>query len=184
MKKLNNQIFSKTLNTPHSSPYKRDDKMKRKPNLSELKTITNSKLLLAFTILIVGTLAYFFITNLTTCQDLTCFKESLTTCKKTTLIREEQNMVWEYQIIGNGPGDTCKVKTTLLKVIEGKAESQTLQGKSMTCNYPISTLNLPEDDISTCTGPLREELQELIIQRMHNYLIKNIGEIKEDFKDF
>jgi hypothetical protein len=54
----------------------------------------------------------------------------------------------------------------------------------MTCNYPISTLNLPEDDISTCTGPLREELQELIIQRMHNYLIQNIGEIKEDFKDF
>ena len=54
----------------------------------------------------------------------------------------------------------------------------------MLCDYPISTNGFPEDDITKCSGPLREELQELIIQRMHNYLLKNIGEIREDFEGF
>jgi len=52
----------------------------------------------------------------------------------------------------------------------------------MLCIIPKEEISFPEKDISRCTGLLKEEMQDLIIQRMHNYLLKNVGQISQEFE--
>ena len=72
----------------------------------------------------------------------------------------------------------------ILKMMEGTIDSENLQGMKMICTVSKGETQFPEKDISRCSGELREELQDLIIQRMHNYLLKNVGEIQQEFQGF
>ena len=65
---------------------------------------------------------------------------------------------------------------------EGTIEADKLQGKKMVCTVQKGETQFPEKNIAQCTGELKEELQDIIIQRMHNYLLQNVGEIKEEFE--
>ena len=56
-----------------------------------------------------------------------------------------------------------------------------LQNKEMVCIVSKGNSQTIEEDVSKCSGVLKGELQDIIIQRMHNYLLENIGEIKEEF---
>ena len=71
--------------------------------------------------------------------------------------------------------------TVLLRLIDGKTSFEKLLGKSMVCTVLTDDRGFPEENLNDCSGPLREEYQELIIQRMHNYLIENIGQINDEF---
>src|SRR3989344_7068574 len=150
----------------------------------EFGAITKLRLVLALGILIVGVVIYLFVTQEHICQDFECFRESMTSCKKTVFIREDLDMVWEYTIKSRGVSDSCMVEVKLLKVIEGKVEAQDLVTKSMLCDYPVASNYFPEDVITRCSGILKEDLQELIIKRMHDYLITHIGTIEEEFSRF
>ena len=86
-------------------------------------------------------------------------------------------------IEGNSKGDYCKIQVKLLEVKQGTIDSEILEGKKMTCLQLKGDTRFPEKDISSCTGKLKEELQDLIIQRMHNYLLENVGEIQESFSE-
>lgn len=123
---------------------------------------------------------YYFFLKTKSCENLDCFRNSLKNCKRASYIKEDSLGVWYYDIKG-GAKDSCNIKVKLLKLKQGKIDMEHLQNKEMTCNV-INSENFPEEDISRCSGVLKEELQELIIQRMHNYLLQNLGEIKEEFK--
>jgi hypothetical protein len=50
----------------------------------------------------------------------------------------------------------------------------------MTCYLPIGDDRVPEADISVCHGILKEELQAIIIEKLHLYVVENIGEISSE----
>jgi len=117
------------------------------------------------------------------CNDKDCFDNAMLKCKKVSLIKEYEEASWLYRIIGGSGEDNCRVEVKLLKLKEGSIDSEKLQGKSMICDV-LKTETRPEQDTSKCSGVLKEELQDIIIKRMHEYILENLGEIKEEFKDF
>ena len=112
------------------------------------------------------------------------FIDSMSNCRDVSWIKEDAQASWLYKIKGGAKGDTCEVEIRLLKMKEGTIEADKLQGAKMTCIVQKGETDFPEKDISKCSGVLREELQDIIIQRMHNYLLQNVGEIKEEFEEF
>ena len=110
------------------------------------------------------------------------FISSMVSCKKVSWIREDSQATWLYTIQGRAKGDACDVEVQLLKMKEGTIDSEKLQGKEMVCTLLKSDTRFPEKDISKCEGKLKGELQDIIIQRMHNYLLKNVGEIRDEFE--
>jgi hypothetical protein len=110
------------------------------------------------------------------------FVKAMEGCKRVSWVREDSQATWAYTITGNAVGDACDVKVQLLEMKEGTLDSEKLQGKEMTCVILKTETKFPEKDIFKCNGELKEKLQDIIIQRMHNYLLKNVGEIKDEFE--
>ena len=154
--------------------YKHYNKLKKRVGLALIILITA---LVLFT-------GYFLIFYARPCTDTSCFASAIETCRRVSWIREDAQASWLYVIKGNAEVDACKVQVKLLKMKQGTIDSEKLQGKQMTCILQKGETRFPEKDISRCSGVLKEELQDLIIQRMHNYLLENVGEIQEEFEGF
>ena len=140
---------------------------------------------IALVILIIGLIAFssyflfFYAKPVQTSQE---FVDAMSYCKDVSWIREDAQASWLYKIKGGAKGDACEVEIRLLKIKEGTIEAEKLEGTKMICTVQKGETQFPEKDISKCTGKLKEELQDIIIQRMHNYLLQNVGEIKEEFE--
>lgn len=115
------------------------------------------------------------------CSDAQCFVNAMENCKPVSWIRADDQASWLYIIKSNAKEDACKIQVELLEVKQGTIDSEKLQGKKMICNIKKGDAKFPEKDLSKCTGILKEQIQDLIIQRMHNYLLENVGEIKQEF---
>ena len=50
----------------------------------------------------------------------------------------------------------------------------------MICLIPLGFKASPESDINKCSGPLKEEMQVLIIKKLHEYILQNIGELNKE----
>ncbi len=135
-------------------------------------------------IVIVSAIIYFFFFYTKYCPDEVCFSESLKDCKKVSWTREGKNAAWSYTIINEKNQQECNIKVKLLKIKKGSSENEKLINKEMICRFNKKDDAFPENDISKCSGILKEEMQEIIIQNMHNYLLENLGEIQEEFKEF
>jgi len=131
--------------------------------------------------IIVIFLVYFFIIKIDSCDNETCFFDSLKDCKKTYFIKEDFKYSWRYLILKETSKDLCEIKVELLNVKQEPINLKILQNKEMICIIPKITKSFPENDISKCRGVLKEGLQDLIIQRMHNYLLANVQEINTSF---
>ena len=78
-------------------------------------------------------------------------------------------------------------KVEALQIIRGLAKTRDLEGTSMICNLPLGAngdtiIIPPEIDPNNCKGLLKEEIQTLIIERLHQYILDNIGDIAESLK--
>jgi hypothetical protein len=125
---------------------------------------------------------YYFTFSIEECKDLTCYQNNLFTCNKATYINEDETSVWRYSIKGKYDDDFCDVEVRLLKIKHGQISVESLQDKTMICQVVRSGDDFPEKDMTSCSGPLKEDLQEIIIERIHNYLLQNLGEIQENLK--
>ena len=115
------------------------------------------------------------------CDKYECFVKNLEECKLAKLLYENQDTTWLYQIKGK-QDSKCEVDVTLFQIKRGRLEIEKLQGDSMTCFMPLGVTQSPERDISLCTGKLKEGLQEIIIQRLHNYILANLGQIQSELE--
>lgn len=140
------------------------------------------KLILFFGIIIlfVGAIYFTFYFSYT-CKDMACFKAHERECSRTKFINDEEDIVWKYKIIGE-TNKACEIYVEVLKIKEGSLEKKRIEGKDMTCYLPLGDDTSPESDISNCNGILKEELQEMIIEKLHLYVIENIGGISEELK--
>jgi len=115
------------------------------------------------------------------CGDATCFNSALLKCKRAKYIDDLTDAVWSYRIKGKS-GDKCQVDVKLLQLKRGASEMVILEGKEMTCYLPLGVITSPQEDLKKCHGLLKEEMQSLIINRLHNYIVENLGEISEELK--
>jgi len=142
------------------------------------------KLVISFAILtlvLIIFLTYYFFYYEKSCANEECFKKAFDKCSRTNFIKENDQASWLYQIIGNTEKSKCQVRVTLMNLKQGTIENQVLEEKSMICGVIRDNALNCEGDLSSCTGILKEQMQEIIIQRMHNYILKNVGEIEEQF---
>lgn len=116
------------------------------------------------------------------CSDLACFKSHQSECDKTIFIREGDEIDWKYTIQGKKDGN-CEIDVEVLRVKVGTLDKARLQGKEMTCLVSLGSQNNPEGDISKCTGALKEEMQNMIIQRLHAYIVENVGEVGQELNE-
>jgi len=114
-----------------------------------------------------------------TCTSPECFLDSMQSCSKATYINEEPEASWRYQIEGTSNGQ-CKINVKLLLAKKGELGIEKLTGLEMNCFYTKGFSAYPEKDLGKCTGKLKEELQTIIINKLHSYIIENLGQIKEE----
>ncbi len=136
-------------------------------------------ILLGFLILFSGYFLFIYAKPVLNTED---FGNAMINCNHVSWIKEDAQASWLYTIKGNAQGDACDIEVKLLKMKQGTLDSEKLQGMKMLCVQGKGDTQFPEKDISKCSGELKEQLQELIIQRMHNYILDNFGEIKQEFK--
>lgn len=145
------------------------------------------KLLIMFvflSIILIVFLVYYFFFYETSCSNEECFKKAFDSCKKVNFIKEDDQASWLYQVQGKSIiKSKCNVKVTLLSLKQGSIENQKLNGKSMACQVLRENALNSEGDLGSCSGTLKEEMQDIIIQRMHNYILQNVGQIEEQFKN-
>lgn len=113
------------------------------------------------------------------CEDIPCFQSHQKKCVATKYIQKNSDTELKYQIKGKN-GDSCEIDITVLKIREGTVDRKVLEGKTMACFVPLGNTNSPEDNLDKCEGKLKEELQGLIIQNLHAYILENLGEIREE----
>jgi len=112
------------------------------------------------------------------CGDKNCFYTALKDCQRARFILDE-NMTFEYKILGL-KDNNCEINVKLLDGALFNKDLIKIKGKEMTCSLPFRVLMQPESDISLCHGELKEGFQDLIINKLHVYLVQNLGEINSE----
>ena len=109
--------------------------------------------------------------------DKSCFDVAFESCDKATHFSEEGGILFQYTIQGN-KGTNCEVEVSILQVSQ-EADQDTknlFPGRSMICYIPENQ-DFTVDTLTLCTGPLKEAMYELIIQKMYSILAQNLGDL-------
>lgn len=112
------------------------------------------------------------------CQTFECYQDHMRLCKSAQYLNDGEEATWRYKIIGM-QGGACVVEVTLLQPKEGELGIEKLSGYSMECGFPKGIATYPEKDLGSCHGRLKEGMQEIIIKKLHTYIVENIGEIND-----
>ncbi|MEM4625254.1 MAG: hypothetical protein QXJ28_00595 [Candidatus Pacearchaeota archaeon] len=116
------------------------------------------------------------------CENLACWETKLSRCQRARFVNDGVDMVWSYRVIGKS-GDKCIVKAKVLDIKRGLTSVLVLKGKEMTCYLPLTYIDNPEKNPNLCHGELKEEMQAIMIQKLHEYIIQNIGRISDNLKN-
>jgi hypothetical protein len=109
------------------------------------------------------------------CKSASCFDSNLRACDKAKFISGD-DMIFSYVIRGKEDG-ACLVDVKLLQGELNNADSKKLEGQEMSCLLPLGVVVAPESDIGVCHGLLKEGLQDLVIRKLHTYLVQNLGRL-------
>ena len=151
----------------------------------------SSKIPFAIIIISLIVVAILFFINLpVNCKnDSDCFYKNSKTCSKAKVDTEKDRDLMRYNILGSKK-DTCVLKITKLKVSEDKSKSfrEALEGRDMKCAVPLNILQKTKITEITnindyCTGPLKEAVLEINLQKMYELIIKNLGNVTSTLQD-
>jgi len=115
------------------------------------------------------------------CQDKGCFNDAMAGCKKGSFLEDAQDAVWMYTIDGKSQGQ-CEIEVELVKMKKGEVELLSLENKGMTCLLPLGYVASPQESLLRCHGLLKEEIQGIMITRLHNYILNNLGKISAELE--
>lgn len=141
--------------------------------------------LLVLALIIGGGVFYFFFFT-ETCTDEECFLNALRTCQRTTYMKSSQGNAWQYTIqpLGFSQG-ICNVKVKNLAIASELPLARNIEGKSMSCKIPAEfagTFIQVQSKLEFCSGPLKESLQDLLIDQLYKFIVQHIGEITEEIR--
>lgn len=131
-------------------------------------------------VLVVALIAAIYLTfiYLPECQNFACFQSYMTKCSRATFVNEEPEASWGYEI-KMAQGKECVINVKLLMAKQGELGVEKFVGHEMTCYYPLGSSAYPEKDLSKCHGLLKEEIQEIIINKLHSHILENLGKFDE-----
>jgi len=156
-----------------------EDEVKRvekKDTRSRVKKGFHWRTILLFVLVIfLGWLVFLVFFSYEDCRNRQCFDENLKDCDRAKFVAGE-DMIFEYAIKGKGGGG-CEVSVELLQGELNNADSKKLEGQKMLCTLPLGVVMNPEADVGVCHGLLKEGLQDLIINKLHTYLVQNLGKL-------
>ncbi len=143
-------------------------------------------------VLVLGLLAIIILMYTKDCKsDEACFSKYSVECKQAKLVGVSQNNFFLYEIKGKevqAGEKRCIVKVTLLKLEETANQNlkNALEGKGMLCHIPQyllfqKHLDQIENLNDYCTGPLKEVLLEISLEKLYNIVVKNIGPVALEF---
>tara|TARA_Y100000310_G_scaffold140810_1_gene140232 strand:- start:656 stop:1117 length:462 start_codon:yes stop_codon:yes gene_type:complete len=119
-----------------------------------------------------------------TCSSVECWDSKLRECSRATYVNNPADVTWEYTILGKAVDEDeeerCEVRVLAMDIKRGLKKTEILEGKEMVCYLPLGIVTAPEGNPNICQGRLKEEMQGLIIQKLHEYIVQNLGEIGED----
>lgn len=107
------------------------------------------------------------------CETWECFNSHLVSCDYVTFLGGN-DVIFEYKILGSSR-NLCDVNVKLLQGELNSQDSRKLENQEMICGLPKGVIMIPESDISNCHGLLKEGLQDLVIEKLHTYLVQNVG---------
>lgn len=134
-------------------------------------------IVLAIFFLLIALRFTFFYTE--SCETAECFFDNLRTCSKASFVNNNDEAVWGYKIVSD-KGNVCEIQVTLIQQKSSDLDLSSLEGKSMLCSLPIGVVDYPEKNLEFCHGELKEEIQAMLIKKLHTYIIDNLGEIKNE----
>ncbi|PIN95226.1 hypothetical protein COU53_00290 [Candidatus Pacearchaeota archaeon CG10_big_fil_rev_8_21_14_0_10_30_48] len=117
------------------------------------------------------------------CNDRACWDYKLRECSRASYLNEPVDVSWKYTILGKTTIDNvekCEVHVLAVDIKRGLKKTEILKGKDMVCYLPLGVVATPENNPNICTGKLKEEMQSLIIQKLHEYIVQNLGEISNE----
>jgi hypothetical protein len=117
------------------------------------------------------------------CANFECFRDHMIQCKKAVFLNQASEATWRYEITGSG-GGACKIDVKLLQAKEGELGIERLNGLEMECLYPKGSFTYPEKNLDNCHGRLKEELQAIIIKKLHSVLVENLVDFEEGLENF
>lgn len=112
------------------------------------------------------------------CQNYECWQKYMSRCSSATFINEEPEASWGYTVAGVREGQ-CEITVKLLQAKQGELGIDKIVGHEMACSYPKGVSSYAEKDLSKCHGLLKEDLQEIIINKLHSYILENLGKFNE-----
>ncbi len=155
-----------------------------------MKSKIDKKKVIALVIIVIAIVSIFFFTRSKQCNsDENCFNSYAARCSKAGVNTLNKDNTYHYEILGN-KRENCIVEVTLLRLSETQPVDmkQALEGRSMSCAIPRTTLqNQTMNSIQNlndyCTGPLKEAILEITLDKMYDLIVKNIGPIATGFAD-
>lgn len=138
-------------------------------------------ILIAVIIVIIAAVLFwtFVFNKVQNCADRACFNSAMEKCSKASFLDDNPKTTWQYTIKGKKDTD-CVINTVLLQVKTGAVDLDKLNELEMDCSLPLGYAANPQDDLSRCHGLLKENLQEMMINKMYKYIVENIGKISEE----
>jgi len=162
---------------------------KKKEVKEKIKGLKYLWILAAIVIIILGWFVFDSL-YLEKCSDISCFNLAMEKCKKASFINELEDASWLYTIQGkegsfgcfiiNSKCSSCNINVKLLQAKKGTNDVKAIEGLDMDCNLALGYIGIPNYDMTKCHGDLREGLQDLMIKKMHAYILSNVGKIGEE----
>lgn len=138
--------------------------------------ILNKNIIILLIVIALALSLYFTFFNISSCDTIACFNNALAKCSKVKFANMQEEATWLYTIKGS-KDDKCvvQVKSTNVRLDEAKK----IENKDMLCYIPKGMVIPPESELDNCHGLLKEGLQDIIIEKLHVYIVQNIGKISE-----
>lgn len=144
--------------------------------------MAKKSVLFLIVVLVVAVVAVYFTFFYTKkCDSRGCFNLAMEKCSKVSFLDDAEDATWLYKIKGKSQDD-CMVYVELVKIKKGSVEMLRLENKDMECLVPIGSVASPQDNLGNCHGLLKEEMQNMIIKKLHSYIVDNLGEISEELE--
>lgn len=124
-------------------------------------------------------LGYF---HFSSCDSEDCFSKAIVECKRVSYLLDSPYSLMKYKVLGPS-SEGCNIEVSLLQIKKGEIALLELEGAKMTCSIPLGSFVKPESNLENCKGELKEEIQGIVISRMHSELASNIGKINQSFSN-
>lgn len=143
--------------------------------------------ILILMIIIVGSVTSYLFFYTRTCTTDKCFIQAMRECSRATYRVSNEGNVWQYKVLNSlsFSQDLCTIEVKNLQIASEDPLAKKVQGKSMKCRVPkelAGTYIKVESKMEYCTGPLKESLQDLLIDQLYKYIVQNIGEITKELQ--